>query len=448
MSSIIYQLDGPIEHEIDYEDKIKQIDLRYSEIQKIIKINGMEDLMYLNLSVNRINIIGGLERLTVLQHLDLSGNLITHIGGLEQLKSLQRLDLSGNRITHIGGLEQLTGLQCLDLSDNQISRIEGLDKQSDLKELHLGGNHISRIEGLNNMRVLRRLTLHMNKITRIEGLDNLTALRRLYLLCNQITHIEGVDKLSSLQQLHLSFNHITEIKGLDNLRSLQMLLMYCNPIKKIPLTIMLLENLSTFDVDIKCDPIIERFLSRNRIKLEQTIYDDPQNVHDTQINRSICQSLYRLLEQKSELSEEKVIDDIISDRILTNMVKQHIVEYIRMTDVHSLLCITFSEAFRAVWQIIRTHRESDEIKRILNQEIDDSYCRCFTGRLSRLVNCLNGFDPRVSIRISDKQEIANMIISIRQKTDILAEQTEMVLREMSKRGYDDETINEWIGYLE
>jgi len=80
--------------------------------------------------------------------------------------------------------------------------------------------------------------------------------------------------------------------------------------------------------------------------------------------------------------------------------------------------------------------------------MQDSLCKCFTGRLSRLINCLNGYDERVVVRISDHQEIANLIISIRQKIESLAEQTEMVRREMTERGYDGETIKEWIGYLE
>jgi len=71
-------------------------------------------------------------------------------------------------------------------------------------------------------------------------------------------------------------------------------------------------------------------------------------------------------------------------------------------------------------------------------------------RLSRLVNCLNGFDERVSVsvKISDHQEIANLIIAIRQKTNSLTEQQQIVYQEMTDRGYDQQTIKEWIGYLE
>ena len=50
-----------------------------------------------------------------------------------------------------------------------------------------------------------------------------------------------------------------------------------------------------------------------------------------------------------------------------------------------------------------------EIKHILNQEMTDSICKCFTGRLVRTINCLNGFSSLVNIHIKDSEQIANII---------------------------------------
>ena len=47
--------------------------------------------------------------------------------------------------------------------------------------------------------------------------------------------------------------------------------------------------------------------------------------------------------------------------------------------------------------------------------MNDSVCKCFTGRMSRLINCLNGFDDLVEIKISDKEQIGNIIVTIRNK---------------------------------
>jgi Leucine-rich repeat (LRR) protein len=493
MSSIRYQSFDQKIHTIDYSDGTnKKIRLSGKKIQKIIKINGLTNRREIDLSRNRIYHIEGFDDLTTLQQLDLSENWIANIRGLEQLTSLRHLYLSNNQIIRITGLEQLTDLQQLTFNNNQITCIVGLEQLSALQYLNLSGNQITHITGLEHLPSLQHLLLGSNQITHIRGLEQLTYLQHLDLTYNQITHIRGLERLTALQYLDLSENKITHIRGLErlsaldfldlsenkitriegmnnltslrdldlsgnkisrieginNLTNLQRIGLINNPIKIVPITIMLLRSLLFLDIDVVCDPIIQRFLVKNRININRTVYDDPQNVHDSQINRSITQSLYSLMEHKLEISEEKVIGEILVDPILTKQVKEQIIEYARITDVHSSLCVTFSEALSAVWQIIRTHKDCDEIKRILNQEIDDSYCRCFTGRLSRLINCLNGYDQRVVVRISDQQEIANLIISIRQKTDNLSEQQQMVRQEMTERGYDQQTVEEWLGYLE
>jgi hypothetical protein len=406
-----------------------------------------DDLEKINLSHRKIVQIDCLDRLTNLQILDLSNNLITKIECLDRLTNLQILDLSNNLITKIECLDRLTNLQTLDLSRNKITGIENLDRLTNLQSLHLYGNRISRIEKLDRLTNLQGLRLSNNQISRIENLDRLTDLQELYLHNNQISRIENLNRLTNLQTLFLHNNQITRIENLDRLTNLQTLWLNDNPINVVPMTIMLLRHLTTLYVDPEINPIIRRFLTRNQIKTKKTIYQDGQNVHDTEINRSITDSLYRLMEQKTVLSEEMVIQEIIGDHILTDPVKEALVEYVKIQDVHSKLNVTFFEALCYVWTTVRQHKATDEIKRILDQEMRDSICRCFTGRLSRLVNCLNGFDDRVMVKISDQQELANLIISIRQKTDSLEEQQQMVQKEMSDRGYDEQTIREWLGYL-
>ena len=154
------------------------------------------------------------------------------------------------------------------------------------------------------------------------------------------------------------------------------------------------------------------------------------------------------MDQKIDISEQKVIDEILDDDILTESVKEALIEYSKNTDVHSQLNVTFMEALKSVWSCIRNHPSGTEIKRVLNQEMQDSICKCFTGRLLRLINTLNGFDPRVSVKISDSQEIANVIILVKSKTNNLHEQRRIVTEELVERGYSKDQINEWIGYLE
>jgi hypothetical protein len=83
------------------------------------------------------------------------------------------------------------------------------------------------------------------------------------------------------------------------------------------------------------------------------------------------------------------------------------------------------------WKIISEHKKSNEIRKILNEEMKDIMCKCFTGRL---VNCLYGFDSRVSIKINDKEQILNIIIKIRnQYSDDISKQKEEVVKELLER---------------
>ena len=45
----------------------------------------------------------------------------------------------------------------------------------------------------------------------------------------------------------------------------------------------------------------------------------------------------------------------------------------------------------------------------------DAFCKCFTHRLNRLVNCLEGFDDRVNIQFFDNEEFTNIVLLIREK---------------------------------
>ena len=80
--------------------------------------------------------------------------------------------------------------------------------------------------------------------------------------------------------------------------------------------------------------------------------------------------------------------------------------------------------------------------------MEDSICKCFTGRLSRLINCLNGFSDKVSIQISTNEEISNIIIVLQNKIKDVDELKRAIKVEMTERGYDEATINEWVLYVE
>ena len=382
--------------------------------------------------------------------IDLSWKNITEIKNIDNLVNLQVLDLHENMITEIKNINNLVNLQVLNLSNNMITEIKNLDNLVNLQELKLSGNMITEIKNIDNLVNLQELHLHVNQITEIKNIDNLINLLLLYLSVNQITEIKNIDNLINLHSLYLSHNYITEIKNIDNLINLHCLYLSCNyMITEIPLTILNNINLINFTHTINIvNPIITRFLNRNKIKANKiTVYNDTQNVHNSDINKSISQSIYAIL--NTPKNNDLYMNDIIDDLILTSQTKESLVEYCACTDVHSTFNVTFAEVLQSVWYIIQKHADSVEIKRILNAEMSESICKCFTGRLSRVINTLNGFDDRVCIVISNNDAIGNIIVMIiaQNKDKNINEMKALCKVELLSRGYTMDIIDEWIEYI-
>ena len=91
-----------------------------------------------------------------------------------------------------------------------------------------------------------------------------------------------------------------------------------------------------------------------------------------------------------------------------------------------------------------------EIQKRLNEEMLDSECKCFTGRISRLVNCLSGYSDKVCIQISENEEINNIISVIMNKREMKTIEIlkEEVREALTERGYNIDKITEWLEYVE
>ena len=75
------------------------------------------------------------------------------------------------------------------------------------------------------------------------------------------------------------------------------------------------------------------------------------------------------------------------------------------------------------------------------------------GCLSRLINCLNGFDPLVSINISDSEQIAQIIKIVENElisnnSYTIELQKKLVAERLTELGYTYDVINLWIQNIE
>ncbi len=408
----------------------------------MIKINGKsvdKDIKELYLHNNELTQLPReIGQLTQLTHLYLSYNQLTElpreIGNLTQLTNL---DLSNNKLTQlpneIGNLTQLTQLY---LYNNQLTQLPSeIGQLTQLTKLSLSNNKLTQLPTeIGQLTQLTELYSGNNQLTQLPSeIGNLTQLTYLYLSNNKLTQLPSeIGNLTQLTYLYLHDNQLTQLpREIGNLTQLAWLVLSDNPIENI------------------LNPIIQRFLQRIENKTnKKSIYSDTQNVHSSSIQQSIKVSIHALMNCYNPERVLTYLDWIELDK----KTKEIITEYIDCKDVHTMLDITFKELFIAI--VIEMESLSNdlqkEIKQRLNEEMQESECKCFTGRISRLVNCLSGYSDKVKIQISESEEIGNIISVIMEKRGIKTTKTlkEEASAALKERGYIETTINEWVAYIE
>jgi hypothetical protein len=152
----------------------------------------------------------------------------------------------------------------------------------------------------------------------------------------------------------------------------------------------------------------------NTNKKFSSVYNDSQNVHDSSINRSVIENAKKLVEQVPQGYDYSI------SKFYTR-IKRHIpidkepvinaaLNRIR-NDVASFGAgITLQMVLIAVeYEIIHFIQYKEEAYSRLIEELYDAEKYCATGYLSRLVNSLSGYSKIVEIKISDYEQLKNVI---------------------------------------
>jgi hypothetical protein len=357
---------------------------------------------------------------------------------LFEFRTLIFLDLSYNELVNIPKeIFKLSELTELNLNYNRLVDIpREIGQLSKLTELYLSFNRLIDLpKEICQLNSLTKLLLDFNELVNIpKEIGQLSSLTILNLGDNQLLSIpKEISKLSSLTHLYLDYNQLTSLPiELIQLRQAD-IEYYGNPIEYIP-------------------PNLRRFLERDQNDY-QKIYSDGQNVHNHSIQDGISNSINYIMTQKPILTANQLNEFIIQNKNLSEPTKQLLFEYSENPDIHSRFGISFSELLLNVFSLIERHQEyhanKEIIYSVMNQEMADAQCKCFTGRISRLVNCLNGFDPNIIIQISNSEQIGNIINLIQRQLEATGTYTiqshqDLVRKELLERGYDDKVINEWI----
>jgi Leucine-rich repeat (LRR) protein len=427
-----------------------------SEIDKLINLQSL----YL-IHNNFTTISNEICSLINLKILILNNNNLTTIPTeIGNLINLQLLHLNNNNLTTIPvEIGNLINLQILDLiNNNNLTTIPAeLGNLINLQRLYLYNNNLTTIPAeIGNLINLHTLYLKNNKLIKIPAeIGNLINLQTLNLSINNLTTIPSeIGNLINLQQLYLYNNKLTTIPNeIGNLINLRELCLDNNNLTTIPIEIINIRYISIYCNNNPIEyipPQVIRHLERN--KTIQKIYNDNQSVHNHAIQEGIKKSINYIMSIKPIYKLDNLNDIIINNTFINNDTKTILFEYINCQDIHSILNITFAELLINVLSFINQHEAKDEIYKVLEQEMNDTICKCFTGRMSRLINCLNGFDDHIVINISDTEQIGNIIILVKDK--LIKENNytielhkEIVIKELYDRGYDKDIIDEWIDYI-
>jgi Leucine-rich repeat (LRR) protein len=463
-----------IRDECPLNENVLELDVSFSKLSSLVNLQNLVNLEYLNCVGNHLTDLNDIQNLTNLQILNCSMNQLITLNGIQNLTNLQQLYCYNNKLTTINGIQNLTNLTHLYCTNNNLTNLNDIQNLVNLQKLYCSKNHLTALNYIENLVNLEELHYHNNNITTLNYIQNLVKLKKLNFSNNNITTLNGIQNLINLQILNCTNNNLTNLNNIQNLTNLQKL--YCNhnnltTLNGIQNLVNLqylncsFNNLTTLN-DIQylirleecyysnnpIEHIPPNILRRlNQIHNGQNIYGDSQNVHNHHIQESIRQSIFNILQTKPTITNTNEL--IINDPILSEQTKRLLFEYSTCKDVHSCLNITFEELLLYVFDRIEQNEHKDEIKRVLNIEIDESVCKCFTGRISRLINCLNGFDPLVSINISDSEQISQIIILIRNELNqtnsySTSVHKQLVRNRLKELMYPNDVIELWIENIE
>ena len=135
---------------------------------------------------------------------------------------------------------------------------------------------------------------------------------------------------------------------------------------------------------------------------------------------------------------------------LSPKAKTLFMEYCESKEIHSILQVTYKDVAERVvsWMYSQPSEVWNEIIKVLETEILASEGKCFTGRISRLVSCLDGFHPDIRVSIASSDQISNRVLAVisKAKTENLSrDKTEsLVKQELMELELEGDQLKDWL----
>ncbi|OLL27071.1 Septation initiation network scaffold protein cdc11 [Neolecta irregularis DAH-3] len=258
-------------------------DNKLADLEGIMQIDGLLKLKARNNKLRSLDFSHS--KLPRLEELDLSVNALETITGVEGLRSLMSFHLDDNRLVQFCVPEKMDRLRTLRLCRNKLSKFDA-SWFLNLRTLYLDDNSLNHVTGLKLLRQLenfsirdqtgstdivvqsrhvadaKRLFLSGNTIPGFSFSQQLYNLQYLELAAVKLTSLplELTQTLINCRILNLSYNSIKDISSLQNLPKLKRLFLVGNRLKsmrEVAETLVTLPSLSV--VDLRMNPITLSF---------------------------------------------------------------------------------------------------------------------------------------------------------------------------------------------
>jgi hypothetical protein len=269
---------------------------------------------------------------------------------------------------------------------------------------------------------------------------------------------EEIGELINLTEFNCSNNKIKYIpKTIGNLINLISFDCANNKIKEFPNEIINCINLREFEYDenkITISENIRNFIDQINLQNNYVqnnyiqniyipnVYTDSQNVHSNSIQKSLKDSVDVLLKDNFTIEMKKLLEEIKQNNMIIN--KDYLINLLQANIIHTQLKCSYTDLFIKVYGRIINHENKIELFERFNEELYESINMCFTGKITRLINCLCGYYDDIHINISDNEQISNIILQIKNKYSSLTVQTEKIINELKERDYSKDIIDIWI----
>ena len=368
---------------------------------------------------------------------------------------LENLVCRRNQLVSITELQTCVRLTTILCSDNNITTLLGLDNCINLQSFSCRNNPVTTLEHL-NAGTLIELHVDYCSLTTFQYL-NAPLLQTLGCTNNRLTTLEDLRTCLSLKALHCDYNQLTSFEGIEACTQLEHIGCYENPLVTVRHLIYLPHLAHVWGADHLWDENIQtsRFRTRmlgqqirtlpqphTRKSAEPSIYGDKQNVHDFHIQKSVCDSVQRLLlDPKPTFTPHMLIDSDLDPKAI-----QLAFEYCSDTSIHTQHYLSYEDLLAYVWQRITYSKHRDELIKILGEQICDAECKCFTGRFNRTLSVLVGFCSDIVITISDTSRISAIILTIGASIDPYDSATHVTLaqQQLLEAGYSASAIKPWL----